>query len=105
LAIQTAQAAPLAATVELVRARPEHRLYIAGIRFWTNHRLPNFHFLPYRTGDCWIGKARLLRLFSTLQNANWPKNRKIGWRRFAARRRFFAFIWGGGNRRLAANRR
>jgi len=50
---------------------------MAGIGVWTNHRLPIFHFLLYRTGICWIGKARLLRLFSTLQNANLPKNKKL----------------------------
>jgi len=107
LAIQTAQAAPapLAATVELVRARPEHRIYIAGIGVSTNHRLPIFHFLPYRTGICWIGKARLLRLFSTLQNANWPKNKKLASDDSQQDGGFSLLFGGGGNRRLAANRR
>jgi len=73
LAIQTAQAAPLAATVELVRARPEHPNLHCRDRRLDKPSLANFHFLPYRTGDCWIEKARLSGLFSTLQNTNCPK--------------------------------
>jgi len=38
LAIPARQAAPLTATVELVRARPEDRIYVAGIGVWINRR-------------------------------------------------------------------
>jgi len=74
-AILTATAALLAATRELPRWWHDRRKCIAGIGVLTNHRLPFYYFSWHWTVDSCIWKAKLLRLFSTLQNANRTKTK------------------------------
>jgi len=52
-AMQIPQAAPLAATVEILKARPEHRIDITGIGVWINHRWPISLPCPYNEWKYW----------------------------------------------------
>jgi len=55
---------------ELPKIWPNLRKFIAGLGVLINRRLPFHYFSSDSTVDCCIWKFRLLRLFSTLQNAN-----------------------------------
>jgi len=77
-AIEKATAALVASTYELLKRWPNRRKCIAGIGALINSRLQFYCFSRYWTVDCWEWKARLLRLFSTLPNANRTKTKKFG---------------------------